>query len=299
VRLKISGRFWPTFKTEEPMSDDDAAARLQDALARRFGETIPVDLGLPGLVELARIASHSTHRRFQPRPVPPGLLRLLCACALSAPSKSDLQQGDIVVVEAAATRRQIEALLPDMPWMASAPVFLVFVANGRRVPRIAGMRGKPFPNDHLDAFFNAVVDSAIVLTNFLRAAEAAGLGCCPISVIRDHAAIVSRLLALPERVIPVAGMCVGWPEDEAHITPRLSLDTTVHQDRFDDAALAAEVDAYDRRRHAVHGYRRQRDPARFGEAAFYGWSEDKARQYAVPTRADFGAFVRGQGFRLD
>jgi nitroreductase/FMN reductase [NAD(P)H] len=31
----------------------------------------------------------------------------------------------------------------------------------------------------------------------------------------------------------------------------------------------------------------------------YGWSEDKARQYAHPERADFGAYVRRIGFRLD
>jgi nitroreductase/FMN reductase [NAD(P)H] len=278
---------------------NDAAATLKDALSRRFGEDIPVDPSIPGLDELVSIASHSTHRRFQPKPVSSELLRLLCACALSAPSKSDLQQGDIVIIDDQTTRREIEALLPDMPWMASAPVFLVFLANGRRVPRLAQMRGKPFPNNHLDMFFNAAVDSAIVLTNFLRAAEAVGLGCCPISVIRDHCTTVSRLLDLPERVIPVAGMCVGWPADQAHITARLSLDTTVHHDRFKDDGLAAEVDAYDRRRHAIFAYRRQRDPARWGEAAFYGWSEDKARQYAVPTRTDFGAFVRGKGFRLD
>ena len=42
-----------------------------------------------------------------------------------------------------------------------------------------------------------------------------------------------------------------------------------------------------------------RDPARWGEVAFYGWSEDKARQYGVPQRADFGAFVRRKGFGLD
>jgi nitroreductase len=278
---------------------DDAAAALQDALKKRFGEDIPVDRSLPGLDELARIAGHSTHRRFQPKPIPPDLLRLLCACALSAPSKSDLQQGDIVVVHDRTTRDKIEALLPDMPWMASAPVFLVFVANGRRIPRVAEMRAKPFPNHHLDMFFNATVDSAIVMTNFLRAAEAVGLGCCPISVIRDHAATVSRLLDLPERVIPVAGMCLGWPAEAGYITARLPLDTTVHHDRFDDDALPAQVDAYDRRRHAMFAYRRQRDPGRFGTAPFYGWSEDKARQYAVPTRADFSAFVRGKGFCLD
>jgi nitroreductase/FMN reductase [NAD(P)H] len=38
---------------------------------------------------------------------------------------------------------------------------------------------------------------------------------------------------------------------------------------------------------------------RFGQAEFYGWSEDKARQYAEPLRTDFGAFVRAKGFCLD
>ena len=84
-------------------------------------------------------------------------------------------------------------------------MFLVFLANGRRLPRISALREKPFPNDHLDQFFNAAVDTGIVLATFIRAADAAGLGCCPISVIRDHAATVSDLLDLPERVIPVAG----------------------------------------------------------------------------------------------
>ncbi len=42
-------------------------------------------------------------------------------------------------------------------------------------------------------------------------------------------------------------------------------------------------------------FREQRDPGRFGVAPHYGWSEDKARQYAVPQRADFGAYVRRNG----
>ena len=37
----------------------------------------------------------------------------------------------------------------------------------------------------------------------------------------------------------------------------------------------------------------------FGTADFYGWSEDKVRQYARPERADWGAFVRKKGFRLE
>ena len=281
------------------MKDEQSAARLREALVERFGESFSVDASLPGLDALARIAAHRTQRRYTDKAVDPALLRLLCACALSAPSKSDLQQCDILIVADAASRRAIGDLIPDMPWVATAPVFLVFLANGRRLKRIAELRGKPFANDHLDQFFNAAVDAGIVLATFLRAADAVGLGTCPISVIRDHSAKVSEMLRLPQRIIPVAGLTVGWPSEAGHISPRLSLASTVHEGKYDEGDLAARIDAYDKRRAAIHPYGRRRAPERWDTADFYGWSEDKARQYGVPQRADFGAFVRSKGFCLD
>src|SRR5580704_2104339 len=275
------------------------AARIEESLAERFGERLHVDPTLAGLDELARIAGHRVHRDFLDRPVEPALLRLLCACALSAPSKSDLQQADILVLDDPAQRQAVTALMPDMPWLAQAPVLLVFLADGARTPQVARLRGKPFPNDHFDLLFNAAVDSAIMMTTFLRAAAAVGLGCCPLSAIRDQAERVSDILELSERVIPVAGLAAGWPAKAGAITPRLGLETTLHQDRHRQGDLAEQIDAYDRRRAARQPYRRQRAVERWGQAEFYGWSEDKARQYAEPLRDDFGAFVRAKGFCLD
>jgi nitroreductase len=280
------------------MTQNNSAQFIARALNVRFGETFSVDENLPGLDELARIAGRHVTRRYLDREIDPALLHLLCACALCAPTKSDLQQADIVIVTDAAKRRVIADLIPGQPFIRTAPAFLVFLANGRRLPEIAKLRGKPFPNDHLDLFFNASVDAALALATFVRAAEAVGLGCCPISVIRDHSARVSELLALPERIVPLAGLCLGWPAEPGHISLRLPLECTLHRDRYDEGDLAGRIDAYDRRRAAIHPHR-PRDPARWGEVPFYGWSEDKARQYGVPQRADFGAFVRAKGFRLD
>lgn len=278
---------------------NDSVARIARASERRFGSAVAVPKGTSGLEVLAAMLEHRSQRRFTTRAVSDELLQLLFACAMSAPSKSDLQQADIIQVRDAALRERIAALLPDNPWVAAAPVLLVFCGNNRRTRQVAQWRGKTFANDHLDAFMNAAVDAGIVLMNFIAAAEAVGLGCCPISSIRNHAQTVSDLLELPEWVFPLAGMCVGYPESAGAITPRLPLDVTIHTDRFSDAGVEAKVDAYDRRRHALLPYAKQRGVGRFGEAAFYGWSEDKARQYARPQRAGFGEFIRRKRFGLD
>jgi nitroreductase/FMN reductase [NAD(P)H] len=282
-----------------PLHFAASAARIESALQERFGTAVPVDPTLPGLDELQRIVEHRSHRKFSSREVEPELLRLLFACALSAPSKSDLQQADIIHVADRAKIRAVAALIPDMPWIADAPVLLVFCGDNRRIRQIGEWRGKPFVNDHLDHFMNAAVDAGIVMTTFIRAAEAVGLGACPISAVRNRPRELSELLALPEWVFPMAGLVVGYAAEERSITPRLPLDVTVHVDRYDESCVREHIDAYDRRRHALLPYRNQRGKKKWGEADFYSWSEDKARQYGVPERADFGAFIRAKGFSLD
>jgi nitroreductase len=272
--------------------------QISAALRTRFGTDFPVARDQAGINGLAHMANHRSIRRYRPDPVTPDLLRLLCACALSAPTKSDLQQADIIHVADPARRRRIVAHLPDMTWIADAPVFLVFCGNNRRIRHIGEWRGKPFANEHLDHFMNAAVDAGIVMMNFISAAEAAGLGTCPISAIRNAIDTVSHELELPEGVFPVAGLCVGYPASAGHISPRLPLEVTLHTDRYDERGLREKIDAYDRRRHDNHPYGKQRRTAQFGAAEFYGWSEDKARQYAEPERADFGAYIRRQGFSL-
>ena len=275
------------------------AQRIENAVSERFGEKISLAGTPAGGEELARIVEHRSHRRYTPQTVDPGLLRLLFACALSAPSKSDLQQADIVHVADRAKVKVIAGLIPDMPWINDAPVFLIFCGNNRRIHQIGMMRGKPFANDHLDHFMNAAVDAGLVMMNFIRAAEAAGLGCCPVSAVRNHPGQVSELLVLPDHVFPVAGLVVGYPAQSGQISPRLPLDVTVHTDRYDETMLAEKIDSYDRRRHELQPYRRQRHTERYGKAEFYGWSEDKARQYSVPERADFGEFIRAKRFNLE
>jgi FMN reductase [NAD(P)H] len=267
----------------------------------RFGDQTESPREITDLPWMRQVLVRRTHRRYANRPLPEPLLRLLLGAAFSASSKSDFQQASVVRVKDRSRRDRLADLVPDMPWIGTAPEFLVFCGDARRLERIGELRGHDQGNGRLEGFFNAAIDAALVLQTFVLAAETAGLGCCPISVIRNHAEAVGEILELPEKVFPVAGLCVGYPAAAGHISMRLPLEVSVHTDRYDDSRLAELIDAYDRRRDARYSLPReqQRSPEIFGYASFYGWSEDKARQAAQPEGASFPSYLRSRGFTLD
>lgn len=278
------------------------SANYDSELAARFGEGTQIAGDLPELALVRRMLLRRTQRRYADRPVPAPLLRLLLAAAFSASSKSDFQQVSVVTVADSEQRRRLAALVPAMPWIGAAPAFLVFCGDARRLERLGELRGHPAENGRLEGFFNAAIDAALVLQSFILAAEEAGLGCCPISVLRNHPDEVAAILDLPDKVFPVAGLCLGYPAAAGYISMRLPLAVTVHAERYDDAGLAAAVEDYDRRRAARHQLPReqQRSPETFGYAAFYGWSEDKTRQQAAePEGRRFPLHLRARGFTLD
>ena len=98
----------------------------------------------------------------------------------------------------------------------------------------------------------------------IMAAEAAGLGTCPISYVRSHVEKVGPLFGLPEGVFPVAGLTLAVPE--ARNEPRRACRRTVvsHRERYDDGGLPA----------ALAGLRRAAPAA---EAALPGGARPEAR----------------------
>lgn len=269
-----------------------------DALNHRFDADLsqpPEEVGQNEFLQ--KMADRRSHRRFKPEPVSIELLRTLCGIALSSPSKSDLQQRDIIIVRDKEKHLRLAEMV-GQEWIKSAPELLVFCGNNKRQRQIHEWRDKPFENDHLDAFFNPAVDAGIAVQAFVTAAESIGLGCCPISGIRNDCDIVNEVLELPEYVFPVVGLGVGWPSAAGHMSVRMPLEATVHVDRFDDTKIDELVEAYDDRRYAIHHPDNQRQEERFGRADKYTWSEDKARQYAAPERTGFGAYIKSKGFQL-
>lgn len=280
---------------------DGCLSAYAGELEARFGDGGPACAVAEDHPFLRSVLTRRTVRRYTDEVPADDLLDLLAAAALSTSAKSDFQQASLLRVVDRAKRDAIGALFPAMPWIGAAPVFFVFLGDARRLEAIGTMRGKPVANGTLEGFFNATVDAALAMQTFILSAESAGLGCCPISVIRNRVDTVAEILGLPDKVFPVAGLCVGYPAGAGFVSLRLPRSVTTHRDTYRDDGMPAAVADYDRRRDAIHAIPpdQHRSPAEFGPADFYGWSEDKARQAAKPEGAAFPVYLRAHGFTLD
>lgn len=278
-------------------------ADLDAAWRARFGLDAPDGLGaaVPPAAAgtVAGILGRRTIRRYAARAVDDGLRAALLACAQSAPAKSDLQQYAIIDLHDAAKKAAL-AKACDTAFMAEAPVLQVFCGDLRRARRMGELRGHPWAQNTLDSFMNAVADAALAMQGYIVAAEAAGLGTCCVSQVRKRLPEVAAILGLPDGVFPLCGLAAGWPDEARDVTLRLPPAIVVHRDGYDDSALAAELDGYDRRRHAARPMPAQHKPDKFGTADFYGWSENSSRRLAEPSDlAGLRAFLAARGFALD
>jgi FMN reductase [NAD(P)H] len=272
--------------------DEDGGAAL---LRARYGAA--PDFEAPEIAPgLAAILDRRVTRRYRSDPVPEPLLRTLLAAAQSAPSKSDLQQYSIIVVQDPAKIAAVADWIGTMPWIKEAPVFLFFCGDIRRGRRLCELRGLEHANDNVDTFLNATADAALAMAHLILAAEMAGLGTCPISYVRNHLERVAPMLALPRGVFPVAGLTLGWPAVRNAPSPRLPQSVVVQRERYDDRGLEAALPAYD----ALRPPAKPRHPEVHGpRPEGCRWSENSARQLSVPERFGLRTWLRSRGISLD
>lgn len=246
---------------------------------------------------LAAILDRRVTRRYKAEPVPEALLRTLFAAAQSAPSKSDLQQYAIIMLQEPAKIAAIARWIGGMDWIAEAPVFLLFCGDIRRGRRICGIHGRVHANDNVDTFINATADASLAMGSMILAADAAGLGTCPISYVRNHVEKIGPMCGLPEGVFPVAGLTLGWPEGNRNwLSPRLPQHLVVHRETYDDSGLEAALPAYDSARPPA----RPRYPEIHGaKPEGCGWSENAARQLSVPERFGLRTWLKLRSLALD
>ena len=287
------------------MSEIKEQVRL--SLTRRFGLKTDLEIdnlqkshgvSVENLIRLDRILSRKSIRKYSKRKINEEIRTLLLACAQSASAKSDLQQYSIIDLSEKAKKESL-AKLCDTPWMASAPMLLVFCGDLRRAARLCEMKGYKYSQNTLDSLANSITDSSLAMQSIIMAAEAIGLGCCCISQVRKRLSETADLFNLPQGVFPLVGLAIGWPDEKRDVSQRLPPAVVVHKNEYCDKNLVAEINEYDRRRHEERPIARQIKTEKYGTKSFYGWSDNTSRRLAEPSELDhLRSFLSSRGFDL-
>jgi nitroreductase len=194
-------------------------------------------------------------RRVKPDPVEDTLVLRLIELATKAPTGSNAQNWEFIVVRDPevkarlaranrqalavyarigrfvkrndpATLRIIDAVEWQRDHFEEIPVIVVACLRGPRLP---------FPPLAASSYYGSIYPS---VQNLLLAARAAGLGAALITLPLWSTVQARRALGLPWTVTPCAVVPLGWPRGRYGPTTRRAVGEIVHLDRYGNKPFA-------------------------------------------------------------
>lgn len=233
--------------------------------------------------------AHRSIRKFTAQPIDEALLHGIVRAGQSAATSSFLQGATVIRVRNPESRRTLAMLAGNQPYVESAAEFLVLCADLKRPGNACERYGKDFAGDYTEHFIIATVDVALLAQNMVVAAESVGLGICYIGGLRNNPREVSDLLQLPKGVYPVFGLCLGYPDQNPEVKPRLPLDVVLKDEVYSEEGDEVLITAYDEQ---IREYYRKRTGGGHGTC----WSEQVAGLLSEKARPHMREFLAQQGF---
>lgn len=235
------------------------------------------------------LKNHRSIRKFTDAPVGDDLLHKLIAAGQAAASSSFLQGVTIMRVTDPDKRATFKEITGGQAYVEAAPEFLVFCADLSRPMRCCTEHGGSPSEGLTEHFIIATVDVALYAQNVAVAAESAGLGICYIGAIRNDAARSAELLDLPQQVYPVFGMCIGWPDQDPEVKPRLPVSVVLKENSYSIDGEAEAIATYDDEMRTYYA-------TRSANIKIQGWSEQMAGLLGKESRLHMRPFLESKGF---
>ena len=160
------------------------------------------------------------------------LIDSLLAAAMRAPTTGNMQLYSVVETRDPEMRRRLAELHFNQPAATGAPLMLTFCADYHRTSAWCRQRKAEPGYDNFLSFINAATDALLFCQSFCTLAEAAGLGLCYLGTTIYRPEDIIDALGLPELVMPVATITLGYPAEEPALSDRLPLTAFVHDEAY-------------------------------------------------------------------
>lgn len=231
---------------------------------------------------------HRSIRKFTSEPIDDSLAESIIEAGFSAATSSNLQGTTVIRVRNPDTRAAIAELAGGQTYVETAAAFFVWCADLHRSSVACEMGGGEFHGGMTEHFIIAATDCAIAAQNAVVAAESVGLGICYIGGIRNDPAQMTELLDLPQQVVPLFGLCLGWPDQDPALKPRLPLKVTLKEETYDETSDREGIASYDEQ---MREYYLERTGGKVDRT----WSADMSALLGKESRPHMGPYLDGQG----
>lgn len=174
-------------------------------------------------------------RKYKKQDVSDALLNQLLTEAEHTQTMGNLQLYSVVVTRSKEKKQQLSPAHFNQPMVTQAPVVLTFCADYSRTTEWALQRNaNPGYNNFL-SYQNALTDALLYCQRFCDLAEAQGLGLCFLGTTIYQSQRIIEVLELPQLVMPVATITLGWPDEAPDASERLPLSAIRHNETYKQA----------------------------------------------------------------
>ena len=171
-------------------------------------------------------------RKFSGKPVEDEMLKSILEEAMKAPTTGNMQLYSVIITRGEEGRKKLAPLHFSQPAATGAPVMLTVCADLYRFSKWCELSKADAGFDNMLSFMSAFADAIIYSQQVVTIAEQNGLGTCYLGTVTYNAPEISELLELPDMVVPVACIALGWPDGEGEETERLPLESVVSEETY-------------------------------------------------------------------
>lgn len=175
-----------------------------------------------------------TIRKYKEQDVDNSLIERLLEAAGRASTTGNMQLYSVVVTKDEAKKAELAPTHFNQPTFKNAPVVLTFCADYNRFNKWC-VENEAVPGyDNFLSFLTAAIDTLLVAQTFCIAAEGEGLGICYLGTTTYNADKISDILNLPDYVVPVTTITLGYPDEAPELTDRIKVGGWVHYEEYKD-----------------------------------------------------------------
>lgn len=177
-------------------------------------------------------------RRYTDKVLTNDALNSMLQAASHAPNTGNMQWYSVIVTRSAAGKTALAPAHFGQPQVSGAQAVLTFCIDLRRFEHWCRLRRAEPGFDNFQSFAAAMIDTCLVAQQLCTIAEMDGWGTCYLGTTTYNAPAIAAALELPERVVPVTTVTVGWPEAAVKPSWRLPAEAWVHTEKYSESTDA-------------------------------------------------------------